>query len=261
MARRSTRKAWARIGMLAAAFGYFVLAGVAAKAAEFSYSGDEGPGFWGALDPAWENCATDTRQSPIDIDRVRRDATLGPLQLHLQATAIDLTNNGHTIEQEYAPGSTLTFEGVVYTLSQFHFHTLSEHAIDGDRGVMELHAVFSNDATGNKAVVGQLYKIGKKNAFLAAFDQMLPQKNGDITASDTEINLADGLKNTQDYYTYPGSLTTPPCSPVVTWIVLKQWAALSEEQFRQFNDILGHNFRPLQELNGRTIRSSQHSFR
>ena len=97
---------------------------------------------------------------------------------------------------------------------------------------------------------------------MTAFDQMLPQKNGDVVAaSDTEINLADGLKNTQDYYTYPGSLTTPPCSPVVTWIVLKQWAALSEEQFRQFNDILGHNFRPLQELNGRTIRSSQHSFR
>jgi carbonic anhydrase len=239
--------------MIAAACGYLVIAGAAAKAAEFSYSGDEGPGFWGDLDPAWEHCATDTRQSPIDLDRVRRDAALGPLQLNLRATEIHLTNTGHTIEQEYSPGSTLTFEGVEYTLS--------EHTVDGNRGVMELHAVFSNDATGSKAVVGQLYRIGKKNAFLAAFDQMLPQKNGDVTESDTEINLADGLKHTKDYYTYPGSLTTPPCSPTVTWIVLKKWATLSEKQFRWFNDVLGHNFRPLQELNGRTIRSSKHSSR
>ena len=71
MARRSTRKAWARIGMIAAAFGYFVIAGAAAKAAEFSYSGDQGPGFWGELDPAWENCATDTPTQPIP-DRYRQ---------------------------------------------------------------------------------------------------------------------------------------------------------------------------------------------
>ena len=218
MTRRSTRTAWARIGMLAAAFGYFAVVGTAVRAQEFSYSGDEGPGFWGELTEEWENCATDMRQSPIDIDKARQDATLRPLSLKLHATKIHLTNNGHTIEQEYASEkeSTLRFEGVKYTLSQFHFHTLSEHTIDGDRGVMELHAVFSNDATGNKAVVGQLYKIGKKNAFLAQFNQMLPQKNGDITESDTEINPADGLKNTKDYHTYPGSLTTPPCSPTVT---------------------------------------------
>ena len=80
MARRSTRKAWARIGMIAAAFGYFVLAGVAAKAAEFSYSGDEGPGFWGELDPAWENCSDGHAPIPDRYrQRVRRDATLGPL--------------------------------------------------------------------------------------------------------------------------------------------------------------------------------------
>ena len=262
MARRSTRQAWARIGMIAAVFGYFVIAGAAAQEVEFSYSGDFGPGFWGDLDPdEWGSCSTDTRQSPIDIDKARQDATLRPLSLDLQLTAINLTNNGHTIQQTYASGSTLTFEGMVYQLLQFHFHTLSEHTVDRDRGVMELHSVFNDDETGNKAVVGQLYKIGKKNAFLAAFDQMLPQKNGDVTESDTEINLADGLKNTKDYYTYPGSLTPPPCSPTVTWIVLKKWATLSEKQFQRFNDILGHNFRPLQELNGRTIRSSKHSSR
>jgi carbonic anhydrase len=181
--------------MLAAIFSTCVLTGAAAQTTTFSYTGDAGPGFWGTLDPAWVDCATDTRQSPIDIDRTRHDGTLEPLDLELQATAIDLTNNGHTIEQAYASGSTLTFEGVEYQLLQFHFHTLSEHTVDGERGVMELHMVF-DDTTGNKVVIGQLYKIGKKNTFLAQFDKILPQKNGDVTTSATQINVADGLKDT-----------------------------------------------------------------
>jgi carbonic anhydrase len=237
------------------------MAGAAAQEeVEFSYSGDFGPGFWGNLVPEWVSCSEDERQSPIAIDEARRDATLEPLDLELQPTTINLTNNGHTIQQTYPPGSILDFEGVKYTLSQFHFHTLSEHTIDGKRGVMELHAVFDDaTGTGNKAVIGQLYEIGEENAFLAQFDQILPEKSGKVVAPpETEINLADGLKNTKRYYTYPGSLTTPPCSPVVTWIVLKKWATLSEEQFRLFNDVLGHNFRPLQELNGRIIRLSTH---
>jgi carbonic anhydrase len=261
MTMRNTLKARARIEMLVVTFGCFVIAGATASAQsspEFSYSGDEGPGFWGELSPDWENCSTNMRPSPINIERAERDRTLGPLSLDLHATAIDLTNNGHTIEQEYEPGSTLTFEGVVYELSQFHFHTLSEHTIKGRRGVMELHAVLSDAATGNKAVIGQLYEIGSgENPFLAQFDDSLPRNTGDNTSSATTINVADGFENTKAYYTYPGSLTTPGCSPIVTWIVLKKRASLSEEQFRRFNDILGHNFRPLQALNDRTIRSSR----
>ena len=122
---------------------------------------------------------------------------------------------------------------------------------------MELHAVLC-DAAGNKAVIGQLYEIGsEENPFLAQFDDSLPKNTGDNTSSATTINVADGFENTKRYYTYAGSLTTPACSPIVTWIVLKKRATLSEEQFRRFNDILGHNFRPLQALNDRTIRSSR----
>ncbi len=257
MRRKGTLKAWARIGIVAVAFGCLVTVGTAARATEFSYSGDEGPGFWGELDLEWENCSADLRQSPIDIEKAVRDALLGPLDLDLHETEINLINNGHTIEQEYEPGSTLTFEGVVYELKEFHFHTLSEHVIFGKRGVMELHAVFRNAETGNLAVIGQLYELGKENKFLASFDQMLPRKKGDHTSAMTEINVEDGFKNTKGYYTYPGSRTTPPCSPIVTWIVLKQRATMSEEQFHRFNDIMGHNFRPLQALNDRTIRSSR----
>ena len=129
----------------------FAASGVAASesthpTATFSYSGDNGPGFWAQLDPAWEACAAGSgRQSPIDITRVRIDPRLTRLNLALKPTPIALVNNGHTIEQEYELGSTLTLGRATYRLQQFHFHALSEHTIGGWRGVVELHAVFKDD--------------------------------------------------------------------------------------------------------------------
>jgi carbonic anhydrase len=223
----------------------------------FGYSGDIGPGFWGELTAQWQNCSSDSRQSPIDISDPTVDTTLEPLALDLHGTPLKIFNNGYTIEQEYEEGGTLTFEGVTYDLRQFHFHTLSEHTIDGARGVMELHAVFRNAASGNLAVIGVLYEIGAENEFLALFDDRLPRKKDDVTADNgTEIDVAEALTDTAEYYTYPGSLTTPPCSPIVTWIVLKKPAELSMQQFRAFRDILGNDFRPLLERNGRTIRAT-----
>ena len=120
---------------------------------------------------------------------------------------------------------------------------------------MELHAVFRNDESGNVAVIGMLYEIGAENDFLALFDNRLPVKKDDeINDGATEIDLSEGLTNTAGYYTYAGSLTTPPCAPIVTFIVLKEPAQLSADQFKAFRDILGNDFRPLQARNGRTIR-------
>lgn len=226
------------------------------KKSEYSYSGNEGPGHWGEIDAAWTDCEGDARQSPIDIEVAKPDASLKPLALSIHEVPINLVNNGHTIEQEYEPGSTLSFGGVDYELVQFHFHTLSEHEIEGIRGVMELHAVFKNSKTGNLAVIGQLFRIGKENEFLKAFDHNLPEHTGDHTTLKKLINIGDVFKNSRSYFTYQGSLTTPPCSPIVTWIVLKKDISISEEQFHAFNHILGNNFRPLQPLNGRTVRST-----
>ena len=234
--------------------------GADTSAPEFAYSGDNGPGFWGAT-PGWEACAGTSRtqrQSPIDIDHIVFDRHLEPLQLQLDETPLALTNNGHTIEEEYEPGSSLTVNGVVYGLSQFHFHTLSEHTVAGRHAAMELHAVFADPASDNKAVVGQLFVIGKANRFVAELlSHGLPTKSGDeVHVPSQMINVADALTNTSRYYTYPGSLTTPPCTETVTWFVLHGYAQLSSEQFDAFRHILGNNFRPLQKRNGRTIRST-----
>jgi carbonic anhydrase len=230
------------------------------SAPEFAYSGDNGPGFWGAT-PGWEACggtSRSSRQSPIDIDHIVGDRHLGPLQLQLRDTPLALTNNGHTIEQEYEAGSSLTLNGVVYGLSQFHFHTLSEHTIAGHHGVMELHAVFAQPASDNKAVVGQLFVIGKPNRFVAELlKHGLPTKSGDeVNVPSQLINVADALTSTSQYYTYAGSLTTPPCTETVTWFVLHEYAQLSSDQFEAFRHILGNDFRPLQQRNGREIRST-----
>ena len=107
------------------------------------------------------------RQSPIDIDNIVLDRRLARLQLLLHETPLVLTNNGHTIEAEYEPGSSLIVNGVVYGLSQFHFHSLSEHTVAGRQAAMELHAVFADPASDNKAVVGQLFVTGKTNRFIA----------------------------------------------------------------------------------------------
>jgi len=229
-------------------------------APEFAYSGDNGPGFWGET-PGWEACAGTggtQRQSPIDIGHVVFDRHLGPLQLQLHETPLALTNNGHTIEEEYEPGSSLLVNGVVYGLSQFHFHTLSEHTVGDRHAAMELHAVFADPGSDNKAVVGQLFVIGKANRFVAELlAHGLPTKSGDeVNVPSQMINVADALTKTSRYYTYPGSLTTPPCTETVTWFVLHEHAQLSSEQFDAFRHILGNNFRPLQKRNGRTIRST-----
>lgn len=223
---------------------------------EFGYAGDTGPGFWGDLSPDFAACATDTRQSPLDIVDTTPDATLESLDVHLEPTPLHIVNNGHVLEQEYEDGSEITFEGVTYALAQFHFHTLSEHTIAGSRGAMELHAVFKNADTGTAAVVGKIFDIGEENPFLAAYEGHLPEVVDEEFSDAAEVNVADGLGDTSQYYTYPGSLTTPPCSPVVTWLVLKERGEMSEAQFDEFNGIMGNNFRPLQERNGREIRET-----
>jgi carbonic anhydrase len=249
---------------LAGAFAFAVCTGLAAGAdtgaPEFAYSGDNGPGFWGAT-PGWEACAATSRterQSPIDVNHVVFDRRLGPLQLRLDDTPLALTNNGHTIEEEYEPGSSLTVNGIAYGLSQFHFHTLSEHTVDGRHAAMELHAVFADPASDNKAVVGQLFVIGKTNRFVAELlKHGLPAKSGDeVNVPSQMINVAGALTNTSRYYTYPGSLTTPPCTETVTWFALHEYAQLSSEQFDAFRHILGNNFRPTQKRNGRAIHST-----
>ena len=225
---------------------------------EFTYNGDTGPGFWSDLEEDFSACAPSPTglQSPIDIDAVIEDSRLDPLNLLLSEMPFTLINNGHTIMATPKFGGTLRLDGDTYTLSQFHFHTLSEHTVKGKRGVMELHAVFI-DSHNNYAVIGMLYKIGKQNQFLGNLIAAgLPKLTTSAPVTVNKLDLDKAFTDTNRYYTYPGSLTTPPCTESVKWIVLKEWAELSSEQFEAFRTILGDDFRPLQERNKRVVRAT-----
>jgi carbonic anhydrase len=223
--------------------------------ATFSYSGDAGPGFWDEIN---STCATTStsRQSPINIDEPRVDFSLTPLDTQLEKTSFTLTNTGHTVVATPETAGTLYLNGTTFTLLQFHFHTLSEHTIKGERSVMELHAVFE-DADGHYAVIGVLYRIGSPNPFLAKIlSAGLPEKTTSSEVTVKNLDLTTAFTDLSRYYTYSGSLTTPPCSETVTWLLLRNQSELSASQFQEFRKVLGNDFRPLQAKNGRAVRFS-----
>ena len=219
----------------------------------FSYSGDIGPGFWDEISSACAATST-SRQSPIDIDHPQVDRSLTPLDTELGETSYTLKNPGYTVVATPQTAGTLILNGTTFTLLQFHFHTLSEHTIDQKHSVMELHAVFQ-DASSNYAVIGVLFRIGKANPFLAKIlSAGLPQKTTSSTVTVSDLNLANAFTDLSSYYTYPGSLTTPPCSETVTWLLLRQQAELTASQLEEFRKVLGNDFRPVQPLNNRVVR-------
>jgi carbonic anhydrase len=245
----------------APAHAQIVAAAAGVDADDFAYTGDKGPGFWPELHDKhgkdFSACAPSpsARQSPIDINTVVEDPGLGPLDVRFVQAPFIIKNLGYTLQATPAFGGSLTLDGRSYSLVQFHFHTLSEHTVAGRHGVMELHLVFKHSDT-DFAVIGELYRVGKPNAFLKTLIEAgLPEKttSPEVTAMP---NLEKALTDASQYFTYPGSLTTPPCSPVVTWLVLKQWAELSPEQYEAFRKILGNDFRPLQNSNGRAVHAT-----
>lgn len=224
-----------------------------APAAHFTYEGEDGPEHWGDLSPAYATCKNGKSQTPIDITTTVKES-LAPLQLNYNPTALRLINNGHTIQANYDAGSTMTMGGQTYNLVQFHFHTPSEHTINGKRYDMELHLVHKN-AAGDLAVVGILMEKGAASNLLQSLWSNLPdQVNQEKVVSNVMFNIKDSLPADQKYYNYSGSLTTPPCSENVNWILLKAPVTVSADQVGVLEKLFVTNSRPIQPLNGRTVK-------
>lgn len=218
----------------------------------WGYSGHEGPANWGGLDPAFRLCAEGKNQSPIDLAGMI-DSKLSPIAFNYQPGGNEIVNNGHSVQVNYTPGSTIAVVGREFELKQFHFHSPSENTIEGQSYPMEAHLVHA-DKHGNLAVIAVLYQIGKKNSELEKAWAHMPGQPDEKRALPRRIDANYLLPHDRDYYRFNGSLTTPPCSEGVWWLVMKQVAMASKEQIEIFSRTMGHpNNRPLQPVNARTI--------
>ncbi len=227
----------------------------------WSYSGDTGPQAWSRLSKDFNVCAIGKRQSPINIEEASTlQGPAEPLQFNYQPSNGTVVNNGHTIQVDLAGeagANDLTVRGSRYKLLQFHFHTPSEEQVNGQGFAMVAHLVHKNEAN-QLAVVAVLLEPGAANSLIHQVWTYMPLDSGDRVSMPTGlIEMNALLPKDQRYYQFMGSLTTPPCTEGVLWMVMKQATPISKEQIKLFTQIFPNNARPVQALNGRSVRDAQ----
>jgi len=223
--------------------------------AHWSYEGPTGPQNWSKLEQDFSTCKLGHNQSPIDIRKTSK-AKLPPLEFAYSPSPLKILDNGHTIQVNYAAGSSVTIDGKRYDLLQFHFHKPSEEKINGRSYPMVAHLVHKN-AEGKLAVVAVLFRKGAENPLVQTLWDSLPKEKGEPQeVAGVSIDIGKLLPTAQGYYNFAGSLTTPPCSEEVNWFVLKTPVEMSDAQLKRFAQAYKHNARPVQPLNGRTVQES-----
>ena len=221
----------------------------------WGYEGPGGPESWSKLDPKNTVCATGNRQSPIDIkDGIKVD--LEPIKFNYRPSNFRVVDNGHTIQVNLSDSS-ITLTGKTYELLQFHFHRPSEEKVNGQRFDMVAHLVH-RDFDNNLAVVAVLMEKGMDNPFIQTLWNYMPLEVGmSVEPPDVVIDLSKLLPEKREYYTYMGSLTTPPCTENVLWMVFKEPIMVSPEQIGIFTRLYPHNARPIQPTHDRLIKESR----
>jgi carbonic anhydrase len=224
----------------------------------WSYSGATGPAKWGALSKEFKECKTGEAQSPIDIpDEKARKGDLAPLLFNYKPSPLRIIDNGHTIQVNYAPGSFVNIEGKRYELQELHFHKPAEEKIDGKGHDMDAQLVHKGP-DGKPIVIAILLDAGKDNKLVKTLWDNLPKSQGKEQVLDAvKINAVDLLPDNKGYYTYTGSLTTPPCTEQITWYVLKSPVQISAEQIARFGKSYPMNARPIQPLHDRDIMGTR----
>jgi carbonic anhydrase len=223
---------------------------------EWDYGSEHGPSHWGELKADFAACRDGQHQSPIDIQSTVK-ADLPEVQFDYKDSALRVVDNGHSVQVTYDPGSSILVGDHRYALKQFHFHHPSEEKVHGKRFALSLHLVHA-DAEGHLAVVAVLLDPGAENAQVLDLWRHLPSgKEHEELAEGVTINAAKLLPAARGYYTFDGSLTTPPCSENVTWLVLKQPLAVSSAEIERFAKLYPNDARPSQALNDRVVKETR----
>lgn len=224
---------------------------VESHAVHWTYGGEVNPTRWGEISPEYVLCETGTAQSPVNIENISEEGA-GKIEFNYQPSPLDVVNNTHTIQVNYQPGSSIAIDGEQYELVQYHFHTPSEHQINKNAYAMELHLVHKNQQN-QLAVVGVMIEAGNTNPVLEKIWEAMPKTEGENKLDAVEINVKDLLPANASYYSYTGSLTTPPCSEGIKWNVLTTPIQASEEQIAEFMEVYDVNARPIQPVGNRKI--------
>jgi carbonic anhydrase len=218
----------------------------------WDYGDAHGPSHWGDLNPEFALCKSGHHQAPIDI-RNPHQVALPPIRFEYKPSRLRIIDNGHTVMVNYDPGSSISVGGKTYALKQFHFHRPSEEKINGQAYAMAVHLVHA-DQEGKLAVVAVLLQEGTDNPLVRELWKDLPaEKEKEEFLNDIQIDAMRILPADRGYYTFSGSLTTPPCSEDVTWFVLKHPVTVSRAEIEQFAKLYRNDARPTQQLYGRVV--------
>ena len=225
------------------------------KEVHWTYNEDEhGPNNWENLCDGFSACGGQA-QSPINIitNEAIGDSNFIALEINYISTPVNIVNNGHTIQFNVSGNNTISISDKDYKLLQFHYHAASEHTINGNHYPIEVHFV-NQYSSSDYSVVGAMFEEGTASELFTEYLAEFPESKGEYTSANT-IDLEKLLPSNLDYYYYNGSLTTPPCSEIVNWYVLKTPIKASKEQIEKFAKILHHNYRPVMPLNDRKVLS------
>jgi carbonic anhydrase len=227
----------------------------------WGYEEAEGPAKWGTLSPKWAVCGDGKNQSPIEIEKTAK-ANLPELRAKFRPANLriihhehmaDVINTGHSIQVNYTEGDTLSIGDEQFQLLQYHFHSPSEHTVGGKHYPMEMHMVHRS-TDGELAVVGVFIEEGAHNAAFEPIWSNLPKsKSLEHHLENVKVDLDSLLPSKTTTYRYDGSLTTPPCSEGVNWIIMTTPIQLSAQQIGAFKGILKGNNRPVQPLYARSV--------
>lgn len=217
----------------------------------WGYAGKHGPAHWGDLAPAFALCKTGKKQSPVDL-KGAKPGKVDALSFAYKPAPLRVDNNGHALQWNQVPQSKLKVGKDEYTLLQIHFHSPSEHTVDGKAFPLEAHFVHKS-AAGKLAVVGVLYTVKAENKALATLWKKIPTEPHSNAVHKGTLDPTLLLPKNRSSFRYPGSLTTPPCSEGVRWIVLRTPMTISAKQLASFNTAYKGNLRPVLPLNDRTI--------
>ncbi len=227
------------------------LSGCATQSSHWGYSGHEGSKNWATLSSDNFACSG-KNQSPINLSGFI-EADLAPISFNYGLGGYEILNNGHTVQINYKKGSSIALDGITFNLLQFHFHAPSENHIKGSSYPLEAHLVHA-DKDGNLAVVAVMFKEGYENSGLKDAWTIMPEHAGDKHQLPKQLSVNNILPNNREYYRFNGSLTTPPCSEGVRWLVMKNAITASKQQIDAFASVLHEpNNRPLQPVNARPV--------